>query len=170
MAKLETFVFHNYVPAIQDEIKTRLAGVMSMEAENEISEIFHRCRTPFNNLSTEDKRLRYFKKKNWYRDPEEYEIGRCQVAKTTGQQSWLAEKPAKMIHASGKRSLIKLLEIDGLFRDLRSYMQTLYECEGIISNFIQGTVTKQMSINFPQILEFHNDCIQTLERGRIGNE
>ena len=133
---MKNFIKNVYNPFLLKVLDTNLFKAVDKEVNDEIHKTFEKHKNPFIKFNTEDKRLRIYKNLNMYLEPEVIPIKVEPITSTCGNKILIKETTASMIHLSVKDSIIRLLQLPGLFNEMMSYIEFL-ENEKLI-NFIQG--------------------------------
>ncbi|XP_011858483.1 PREDICTED: uncharacterized protein LOC105556038 [Vollenhovia emeryi] len=129
---------------------------------NSIQDMFKSLSNPFHHLSTEYKRIKYFKSTGAYIPPETYYIDSCIEKKNTKNGVKLQMKPVTAQYISLRKVLKKFFELPDAFNSTIQYMQQLQTEPNMIYNFIQcerwRSVTtkyfKQSDIVFPLLIYY----------------
>lgn len=142
------FVTNTYVPFLKERFDENLFQAIDDIVQREIHDILLKFNDPFKNYNTEKKRLSLYRQRGLYSDPKECEIEEVEVTKKRGSLLKIIDKSYTLFRIPLADSLKKLLCIDGLFKQMLSYIEYLQEEKNLIINFIQGELWKNQLQNF----------------------
>lgn len=146
------FTESNYNSYLKKTFQESFSAAISWSTEDVlkiINVVLSEATFPLKKFNSDDKRLTYFKKAGLYREPELYEIGKAPSVKGSNENRLLFYKSINVLHISVQHSLTRLLQMDGLFDALLSYMNNLSQQNTkVIENFVQGNLWKSMLKNF----------------------
>lgn len=134
-----------YNQLLKDEILNSIKNAVDDEVNAEIKKHFKNFSNPLQLFSSEEKRLRIYKSRNLYIEPYSVPIGKAEVVKLENDNLVSIHKPVKMIHLDMRHSLKLLLEIDGLFDAMLSYIKYLENDKHTLENFVQGSLWMEVS-------------------------
>ncbi|OXU22871.1 hypothetical protein TSAR_010190, partial [Trichomalopsis sarcophagae] len=164
---MQNFIKDCYNPFLLNKLQSNLHNAINKEISTEITETFEKYRDPFFKYSSENKRMRIYKNMELYTDPEECQIGSIQAPIGCGSINTITDQTVSMIHIPLKKSLKKLLEINGLFDATLSYMNSLKNEKNVLMNFVQGPLWSKQIENFEKKNEIvlplfvHSDDVET---------
>lgn len=127
-----------YNKLLNDVLQNRLENSITKEIKNEIDKNFNDFAEPFQFFDTEKKRLTIYKHLGLYSEPKLIKIDMKDKYCYKDQKHIFISKSIYMVLLSMEHSLKLLLEMDGLFEAMKSYMAELEKEKNTIRNFIQG--------------------------------
>lgn len=145
----QDFIKNIYNPLLLRTLQDRLHNAISQEAADVIPKIFQIYSDPFKNYDSDKKRLRIYKNRGLYVEPEVCNINEASIAiMSGGNKVYFKSSITSMIHCPLRTSLTKIFQMNGLFEATIARMNKLKSQEGIRTNFIQGTLWKNQIKNF----------------------
>lgn len=144
---LRSFVSNVYNPFLLSQLKKYLDKAVSDEAMGQIHRTFDLHKDPFKPYRSEPTRLRLYKTLGLYNEPKLVTINTIPKMTHKQQETLLMHKPVSVVHLPLKMSLVRLLQLDGLFEALLNYMEILNNETDVLTNFIQGSLWKQQLQN-----------------------
>ena len=152
-------------------ITNRLQSSVSKEVINEIDKNFNDFAEPFKFFDTKDKRLTIYKQLGLYSKPKILKIAVRETYCNKNQKHLFISKSIVMVHLNMEHSLRMLLEMEGLYAAIISYMSELEKEKNVVRNFLQGDLWKDVLKKFKEDKkEIRTETIlpYILRRCRIG--
>ena len=158
------FIKNTYNPFLLKTIMSALCNAVNDEVMKEINKIFKKYKDPFSLHSSEKKRLVLYRKNQLLVEPIEPVVDTRKIMSSKGSKVFLNIKDITIAYMTIENSFKKLLEIDGLFNVMMSYMNHLQNQSNVFQNLVQGSLWKNKLEHYEQT-KLNAVCNRLLKKG-----
>lgn len=141
---INNFIKNTYNPFLLKKFEDYVFNSVNDEVLKEIKAIFKQSSSPFSKYNSEKKIITVFQNMEVYRPVDKYIVGYRQKKRIVKNETQIKNIPIYAVHISVADSLKAILEFDGLYEELISYMEYLYNNKTFLQNFIQAELWSEM--------------------------
>ena len=146
---IRAFVDSGFMTLLQDYVSYLLTlGEVDAAQRAVLTNMFQELRNPFQHLSTEHLRTKYFELLGDYIAPCEYTIFSRRERINTPDGPKLRNYDVTGQYIPLSQVFKRFLEIPNALEDILSYMEKVYNDDNLLSNFIQGSVWQRKLAQF----------------------